>query len=564
MRWSPAALGAQLALLIFVAPVCLGLLGVLLPALGYFPSLGSSSFSMHPFWDFLALPGLRNALFLSLSTGLIATALSLCGAVCLLLLFWGRGQGRWLLRFIGPILAIPPTAIAAGLMLLLAPSGWLLRLISPEVTGFTAPPPWLLFPDPHGFGLVLTLFVKETPFLLLLCLAALARVPASEMLKVSGSLGYGRLSTFMLIILPQIYQQIRLPLLAVLVFSVSVVELPLLLGPSLPPPLSVLVLQGFQDADLNMRFAASVGALAQLGLVIIAWLIWRCAETLLARLASLWVWRGRRAGQLDRLILPAGLIVVLPIFLFILSLAALILWSVAGRWPFSANLPLYFTNAIWMQSGDLLIVVGQSAFIAIAASLVANLLMLVWLHCQSERLQSRDSWIILLIYLPLLVPQISFLFGLQIGLSWAHLDGVYVSVIWVHALFILPYSYLILAPAEAAFDRRFMQLGATFGLGSLGQILRIKWMLMLPSIGASVLVGIAISAALYLPTLFAGAGRITTLTLEAVAQIQSGARAQTAVAVLLQLMLPLLFFVAIRSVLRLRFRKFAGMNGGRS
>ena len=119
MRWSPAALGAQLALLIFVAPVCLGLLGVLLPALGYFPSLGSSSFSMHPFWDFLALPGLRNALFLSLSTGLIATALSLCGAVCLLLLFWGRGQGRWLLRFIGPILAIPPTAIAAGLMLLL-------------------------------------------------------------------------------------------------------------------------------------------------------------------------------------------------------------------------------------------------------------------------------------------------------------------------------------------------------------------------------------------------------------------------------------------------------------
>ena len=145
-----------------------------------------------------------------------------------------------------------------------------------------------------------------------------------------------------------------------------------------------------------------------------------------------------------------------------------------------------------------------------------------------------------------------------------HLDGVYVSVIWVHALFILPYSYLILAPAEAAFDRRFMQLGATFGLRSLGQILRINWMLMLPSIGASVLVGIAISAALYLPTLFAGAGRITTLTLEAVAQIQSGARAQTAVAVLLQLMLPLLFFVAIRSVLRLRFRKFAGMNGGRS
>lgn len=564
MQWSRAAWGAQLALLVFVAPVCFGLHGVILPALGYFPALGSTDFSFEPVVMFLSTPGLKQAIIISLITGLTATCLSLCGAVFLLLLFWGHAEGRWLLRFISPIIAIPPTAVAAGLILFLAPSGWLIRLVSPEFTGFTAPPPWPLFPDPYGFGLVMTLCIKETPFILLLCLAALARLPATNMLKLTSSLGYGRLSGFVFILLPQIYQQIRLPLLAVLVFSVSVVELPLLLGPSLPPPLSVLVFQGFQDADLSMRFAASVGAVAQLLLVVIAWLIWRCAETVLARIASVWMWQGRRLRKLDRLILPAGLFTVLPIALFGLSLLALGLWSIAGRWPFSSNLPLFLTGRIWMQSGELFRVMGQSAVIAGAASILANGLMLIWLHCQSERLKKRDSRLSFLIYLPLLVPQISFLFGLQIGLSWAYLDGTYLSVTWVHALFILPYSYLILAPADAAFDNRYTQIGATFGLGSLSQLLRIKWMLMLPSISASVLVGIAVSAALYLPTLFAGAGRITTLTLEAVSQIQGGARAYLAVAVLLQLLLPLLFFVVVRLMLRMRFRKFADMNGGRS
>ena len=558
-----AAFFTHLMLLIFISPVCLGLIGVILPALGYFPALGGVELSFKPIWAFLSMPGVGNAIFLSLSTGLLSTALSFLGAVSLLLLFWGQGRGRWLLRSIGPIIAVPPTAIAAGFILLLAPSGWLFRLASPGLTGFDAPPPFLLFPDPYGLGLVLTLFTKETPFILLLCLAALSRLPAADMLKLSSSLGYGRISGFLLIILPQIYKQIRLPLLAVLVFGVSVVELPLLLGPTLPPPLSVLVFHGFQDADLSMRFAASVGALVQLCLVGVAWCLWCMGEWLLSYLARYWVYQGRRTRFLDRCILPLGFISLVPIILAGLSFIVVGLWSIARGWPFSADFPINFTLDVWVQAGDFIRLLGQSASIAFCASLLANGLMLVWLHYRRERRRSEQSRLSFLIYLPLIVPQISFLFGLQIGLSWARLDGYLLSVIWVHALFILPYSYLILAPADAAFDTRYMHIGASFGRGQLHQLFGIKWMMMMPAIGASLLIGIAVSASLYLPTLFAGAGRVTTLTVEAVSQIQTGARAQSSVAVLLQLALPLIFFIVIRSILRVRFRRFAGMNGGR-
>ena len=74
--------------------------------------------------------------------------------------------------------------------------------------------------------------------------------------------------------------------------------------------------------------------------------------------------------------------------------------------------------------------------------------------------------------------------------------------------------------------------------------------------------GDLISTALYLPSLFAGAGRITTMTLEAVALASGGSRAMAGVATMLQLLIPMLAFAALQTVYRLRFRRFAGMRAG--
>ena len=50
-----------------------------------------------------------------------------------------------------------PVAFAIGLAFLIAPSGWLLRLLSPWATGFEAPPPWPTTQDPWGLGLIAVL-----------------------------------------------------------------------------------------------------------------------------------------------------------------------------------------------------------------------------------------------------------------------------------------------------------------------------------------------------------------------------------------------------------------------
>ena len=119
--------------LFFAFPVFAGLVGILLPAIGYFPALGKNNFSTSAAIFFLDTPGLWTASLLSLRTGLLATALSLVGCFILLTAFFGTPLMATLTRLLAPLVAIPHSAIAIGLVFLLAPSGYLMRLLSKPI-----------------------------------------------------------------------------------------------------------------------------------------------------------------------------------------------------------------------------------------------------------------------------------------------------------------------------------------------------------------------------------------------------------------------------------------------
>ena len=77
----------QISAVLFLAPVLLGLIGIVLPAAGYLPALGRFDFSWAPFQEFLNTPGLQKSIWLSLKTGLLATLTSLVGCFMLLVTF---------------------------------------------------------------------------------------------------------------------------------------------------------------------------------------------------------------------------------------------------------------------------------------------------------------------------------------------------------------------------------------------------------------------------------------------------------------------------------------------
>ncbi|MGI9417790.1 MAG: ABC transporter permease [Geminicoccaceae bacterium] len=549
-----------LTLILFLGPIAAGLIGTLLPAFGYLPSLGGEGFSLDPWRALIASPGLAKAVGLSLLTGLGSTI----AAFALTILLFASGHGTAAFnrakRAMTPLLAVPHLAMAVGLAFLLSPSGWIARLISPWPSGWQTPPDLALVQGPYGIALMIGLVIKEMPFLLLMTFAALGQIRADDQIRMARSLGYGPVQAWIKIVLPLIYPQIRLPIYAVLAFSLSVVDMALVLGPTTPTTLAPLVLRWFNDPELTLRFQAAAGAVLQLLIVLGAIALWRLAEVIFGRLFRPWLIGGRRGGggRIARISGWSGLCVVFGLAGG--SLASMFAWSVAGRWRFPSALPESLSLKTWMARSAMLADPAWTTLaVGVATTLIALVLVIGCLEHESRQQRRPGSGALTLIYIPLLIPQIGFLFGVQIALVWARLDGGWIGLIWSHLLFVLPYVFLALADSYRALDPRYARIALTLGTPPSSVLFRIKLPMLLRPVLIAAAVGFAVSVAQFLPTQFIGAGRLSTLTTEALSLAAGGNRRIVGLFAILLAALPLIGFALATLIPAWRFRNRRAM-----
>lgn len=542
-----------LAIVLMLGPVAAGLIGTLLPAFGWFPALGGDSFGLAPFRWLLDQPGIGTSVALSFGTGLLASALSLALAVGFVAASFGTPLMARIGRLISPMLSIPHATLGLGLAFLLAPSGWLVRMVSPWATGWEWPPDLHIIHDPQGLSLVLGLVLKEAPFLFLILAAALDRLDAPRLHGVARSLGYAPMTAWIKVILPQVYPRLRLPILAVLAFSTSVVDLSIILGPATPAPLAVRVVGWANDPDLSRRFLAAAGAVVQIGVAACAIGVWVLAERLIAALTRGWLssgGRGRREGLLRHgiLCLTLGTAAI-----SVLALLGLVFWSVADSWRFPDAFPSRFSLDAWSRA-EIWEPLGTTVIAALISAGIATLVTIGCLEAEIRRDRRPSARIEAFLYLPLLVPQVAFLLGVQILLIWLRLDGSWLALIWAHLVFVLPYVFLSMAGPWRRFDRRWIRVARSLGVGPNRVLFRVTLPMLARPVLTGIAVGISVSVAQYLPTLFAGAGRLTTLTTEAVALSSGGDRRIIGVYGWLQMVVPLAAFLAARSVPGWAFR----------
>jgi len=556
LRLAPAATLAVLA-----GPVVLGLAFTVLPAFGFLPALGGTTFSLDPWRGLLAAPGLSTALTLTVGTGLATTLLALALAAGLCAAVAHRPGMARLQRLMVPLLASPPSGLALGFAFLVMPSGWLVRLVSPWATGWAVPPAGLVtVGDPLGISLVAALLIKEVPFLTLMLFAASATVPVERLMAAARALGRDAATAWVSVVFPQLYRQVRLPVFAVLAFSMSVVDVAIIVGPTNPPPLAVLATRWFLGYDLAYFHTAAAAATLQLVLVALAILLWLALERPVAALGRRWLARGSRSRAAGGAAGVAGAVAALLILLGLLSLLAMLVWSLAGSWRFPAALPDSWQLWLWRgEAGDAAALASTSAGIGLAAVAVALVLTLACLENEQRHGLHPGAAVQWLVYLPLIVPQIAFLFGVQVLLVRAGLDGTPLAVVWAHLVFVLPFVFLSLADAYRALDPRYAMTAAAMGAGRWQVFLTVKLPLLARPILIAAAVGFAVSIAQYLPTLFAGAGRVATLTTEAVTLSSGGDRRILGLVAVLQAALPLAAYGLALALPFLAFRRFRGM-----
>lgn len=539
LRSAPA-----LTLALFLGPIVAGLAGTALPAFGYLPALGGHAPSLDPFVRLFEQPGLGRGVALTILSGFAATLLSLAVAAGFCAAAYGTRSFARAQSFLAPLLATPHAALAIGFAFLVAPSGWIARLISPEISGWARPPDLASVNDPWGLALVAGLALKETPYLLLCLTAALGRSDVGRAVTLARTLGYGPFMAWAKIGLPRLYPSIRLPVYAVLAFGLSNVELALILGPTNPPTLAVTIVRWAADPHLDLFFPAAAAALLQLALVLGAIGAWRAGEIVLARAAARWRIAGARGRSPSPWVGLARGALAINFAVAAAALLVLALWSLAAAWRFPDDLPSAWTLANWTREGPRLAApAGTTLALAALATLLAMALAVACLENESRRGVDgrRALWAL---YVPLLVPQVAFLIGAQALLVALGADGAFAALVWAHLIFVLPYVFLALAEPWRDFDPRYARAAACLGAGPTRVFFAIKLPMLLRPLLAAAAIGFAVSTALYLPTLFAGAGRWTTLTTEAVALASGGDRRVLAVYAFAQAALPLLVYGA--------------------
>lgn len=552
------ALALTIALLI--GPVLFGLVATFAPAFGWLPSLGGVELTLDHFRAFLAYPGVPLSLALSLATGLAATALGLLITFAFVAGWAGTPTFARMQHAISPLLAIPHAAAALGLAFLIAPSGFLMRLVSPWLTGLERPPDWLIVGDPWGLAMIVGLVMKEVPFLLLVTLAALPQTQAVSGRRIATSFGYGRISAFTFVTWPRVYSQIRLAVFAVLAYATSVVDVAVILGPSIPPTLAVRLTQWMADPDIALRFTAAAGAVMQLAITGLAILLWIGGEKLAALLSAALRDRGlrmRRDGPARGTALTAMMATAAAVFG---GLAVLAIWSVAGLWRFPDTFPETLTMRSWSRAlPSMRDSLATTVTVALASTALATLLALACLEQETRTGRAGGNRVLWLLYLPLIVPQVSFVFGLQLFFISAQADATWAALVLTHLVFVLPYVFLSLSDPWRALDPRYGALAT--GLGAKPS--RIFWRIRLPMMTKPALtaaaVGFTVSVGQYLPTLLVGAGRYETVTTRAVALASGGDRRVLGAYAFAQMALPFLAFLLATLLPALLYRNRRAM-----
>ncbi|MBR4992431.1 MAG: ABC transporter permease subunit [Clostridia bacterium] len=222
--------------------------------------------------------------------------------------------------------------------------------------------------------------------------------------------------------------------------------------------------------------------------------------------------------------------VLLCIFL---PLPVLLLWSVAGRWPWPSLLPeiwsLRTVRELLTGSASLPRLLGSSVGLALAVAVLGTVIGILTARATELYTFRGKSLVRLGSFLPLLVPGTVFAMGIQITLIRLGLSDTVAGVVIVHLIAALPYCITIMTDVTRQVGCRLEEQAMVLGASPFKAFFQVTLPALLPGMLSSMSMGFILSYSQYFTTLMVGGGRVKTIALVLVPYIQSGDRALSSV-----------------------------------
>ncbi len=519
----PLRLAALLLMLLFWgAPFVLAL-----------PALLAGGLSPEGWQGLASVPHLVSQLSLSVWIGTTSTLLAVLLSLGIVTL---SGERSLLRRWLAGMLALPHLAFAIGFGFLIMPAGLMTRLLQ-----FDAPPQWVTTQDPYGVSLIAALALKETPFLLWLMFAALARPDFGLRLaaekRVAASLGHGSLSTALRIEAPQLLRQVRWPIAIVWAYGCSVIDMAVAIGPLQPAPFQLSVWHDLNDASSAINSRGLAGALllvfALLGVAFVALAALKALRQPLKHFMT----RGPSAAGLPANIAKIPELIIFAIYGLVLLVLIIIAFS--QRWPFPQLLPEAFSAAAWHTlSADPAPLLNSLSF-GVTTSIAAMALAILWFEAMPR---SWDSGLGIAAMAALTLPSVALASGQYVLFLKAGISAGWWSAALAQLTPVFAYVFIVLRAPYRDFDERYRLIAHGLNAGALRFFFRIKGPLLLSVLLSAAAIGFAVSIAQYVPVQLIGGGTTPTLTTEAVTLASGGNRPLLAAHALALMMLPAAVF----------------------
>lgn len=197
--------------------------------------LGAQTPTLETWRELFAAPAFADALIFSLRTTVLATVLSAALAVAVAVVL--RREGTVVRSLAALPVPVPHLLVAVAAVLWLGPGGLADRLLG----GL----PVVLVRDDAGLGIVVVYLFRETPFLVLLLLAAMGR-GLEERTEAAAVLGASPLQRARWVLWPTIRGPLVVGSIIVGAFVLGAFEVPLAVGPSYPPTLATFAFEATQ------------------------------------------------------------------------------------------------------------------------------------------------------------------------------------------------------------------------------------------------------------------------------------------------------------------------------
>ncbi|WP_313557536.1 ABC transporter permease [Agrobacterium cavarae] len=212
--------------------------------------LEDGSFTLSLYERIFTRPSMIRGLRTSIYYGVMPVIVSLAVSVPLALLISKSFIGRKLFSGLYKLpMAVPGIIVGLMIIVVFERGGFLDRLVAP--LGLELPK---LMRDDWGIGVILASVWKQIPFMTLIITSAFAAIP-EDIRYASRTLGASRLKTFIFVEVPLAMPGITAAILLTFIGSMGSYAIPDIVGPPTARPLSVLMVQEFNQGRFNQVYA---------------------------------------------------------------------------------------------------------------------------------------------------------------------------------------------------------------------------------------------------------------------------------------------------------------------